>query len=285
MKIDAEKSKPSKKIHSAIYRGLCQLCEELTIQSALVAQITKENCEQWQRDVINESISLATLPQSDSTAIQHRLLMNADAACSQLYLSFIQFFILRLSSVLELYLKDSLKQSMKLNHKLFAKGFEKNEYGGWVVKCIPSKLQDEYSPSTYLTYINAIAAYYTKGEKWSKKFSQYVKFLDLGTDSIGNAVVASKLDNLFEIRNDIAHLNRHSDAPPSLTTTNGLSFNRETALDNVSYREVIAYLIGIMDETISLLERTDILTNKKYPTLSTSPADAYLSIVEKYRRA
>jgi hypothetical protein len=112
------KRQSSSGTHSAVYGWLRQLCEDLRSQSTLVAHITQEDCERWREDVISESVDSSDLPIEYDSEYLHRFLKKPDVAASQFYLSFVHYFILRLTSILELYLKDSLKQYMKLNYDL-----------------------------------------------------------------------------------------------------------------------------------------------------------------------
>jgi hypothetical protein len=261
--------------HSAIYRGLCELCEDLTMQSCLVAQITPANCEQWQQGVIAESFCVGTSPQDYDVASLHRFLKKPDIACSQFYLSFVHYYILRVVSVLELYLKDSLKQFMKLNTQLFKKGFNKDEKGNWEVRGLPKNLASKYSEETYLKYLNAIASHHSKGVKWSCKFKRYSKFLCI----LPEGEVSDKLDSLFKLRNDIAHLNRNRCCLTSLITESGFVFNRETILDNVKYSEVMTHIISIMNDAICLLGEADLQVHKKWPMHIQNPKEAFSKVI------
>jgi hypothetical protein len=91
--------------HSAIYKDLRKLCEDLRIQAALVTQVSELDCEKWQRGIIEDSINAGHLESDFDLKFLHRFLSDPSKACSQFYLSFVQFF-LRLTSVLELFLKN-----------------------------------------------------------------------------------------------------------------------------------------------------------------------------------
>jgi len=260
------------------------LFEDMRIQMALVLHITEDHCRQWSQCIIDESIETSALPEDYDEANLHRFLRNPGAACSQFYLSSVHSFMFRSTALLELYLKDSLKQLMKLNLDLFARGFRKKDEvsgmkckilrwicrrlckkeGTWEVKGLPSRLAKYYSDNEYIKYLNAIARHYTRGEKWSEKYKHYCRFLEIEQPE-GASAANKKLDSLYALRNDIGHLNRHFNEPPTITTEKGFVFHRETELDCESYRDVVLHLIGLMQEAITLLEKSDESANRKWP--------------------
>jgi hypothetical protein len=137
----------------------------------------------------------------------------------------------------------------------------------------------EYSEEMYMKCLNAIATYYTIGKEWSEKFENYSGFLNLRCDFV-NADAPKKIDELFALRNDIAHLNRHYDCPPTLTTEDGFKFNRETVLDNENYRKTITHLINIMNDAIILLEHSDLEVHNMWPMQTQKPTEQYTNVVQ-----
>jgi len=270
-----------------MYELLFHLCDNMRVQADLVMHLTRDNCEQWSQGVIDERINAGDLQQEYDATDLHRFLTKPDEACSQLYLSFVHYFIFRFTAVLELYLKDSLKELMKLNLDLLMRGFRKKVGDGedkgkkcmllrqlrrlickkeekWEVTGLPSTLDEHYSDDRYMEYLNAIARHYTKGDKWSKKFKHYCKFLDIDLPE-GTAAISKKLDSLFALRNDIGHLNRHLQDPPTIKTKGGLAFNRETELDNEKFRDVIISLIELMNEALAVLDKSESDAYRKWP--------------------
>ena len=195
-----------------------------------------------------------------------------------MYSTFVNYYILRLTGVLELYFKDSIKELLKLNIDLLVKGFE-----GIKKEKLMKDLKKNYDSKVYLQCLNNIATKYSNGKKFSGKYKKYSKLLDINIDDVG---VIGKLDNLFSLRNDLAHLNRFSDdqinsrTRPSIITERGFKYSRETQLSRENFEEVVKKLLKLTYETSEFLKEVEQATNSKWSRFDESAEDHYNRLVQ-----
>ena len=123
--------------------------------------------------------------------------------------------------------------------------------------------------------------------KFSGKYKKYSKFLEI---EVSNTAILEKLDNLFSLRNDIAHLNRFSDDEinagnrPELVTENGFKYSRETLLLREDFHEVIKTLINLSSEIEDFLKEVEKEINSKWIPRCESPECHYTRLLEKLKQ-
>lgn len=273
---------------SIINKEFENLCEDLVIQAKMFSFLSPDNCEEWSGMLIDSSIDSGDLKTEYDRSNIHRLLRDKEYAQSQFYQSYINYFILRLTSVLELYLKDSIKQYMKLNTDLFVKGLKINRSIEDKDKFISGKKLKvfllEYNKEVYVDILNQIARQYSKGNLWISKFKHYTNFLEVEITSEMNGY-CKVLDLLFKMRNDITYLNRHLDekAKPVLKIKDGFVFDRETKLNESSYRKVLEYLIEVTNSSQKMLRESHSQVYTKWSMNPLKITEVYKEVVDKYR--
>ncbi|MEY8700261.1 hypothetical protein AALH12_03595 [Streptococcus ferus] len=251
------------------------LVKDLGNESIIMLQVTEEDYFELAKRAIKPRIEAGTLESENLDSI----FTNSKLRSSKMYTAFVNYFILRLTAVLELYFKDSIEQLLKLNVDLLAKGVKMAEKGKLV-----EKLDENYDSETYLRYLSRIATYYSCGKKFSGKYKKYSKFLEI---EVSNTAILEKLDNLFSLRNDIAHLNRFSDDEinagnrPQLVTENGFQYSRETLLSREDFHEVIKTLINLTSETAKFLKEVEMEINSKWTPRYESPEYHYTRLLKK----
>jgi hypothetical protein len=236
------------------------LFEEWRIQAILISHITTNSFEQMIQEIINKDIANGTINVDYDLRDMPKAIREPAIACSQFYTSYTNYLISRFTAIIELFLKDTVKEQLKLNQNLTEKLLSSN------IKIMPlKKYLKHFDTDEYMTMLNIGAGEYTKGEKWSKKFKNCCAFLEIDSQC-QNQDINKKLDSLFDIRNDILHLNRHQteDKIPKIKTTNGLEYDRETPLDNNQYMEIIEYLIQLRYDTIIMLQNFTTELYKKW---------------------
>lgn len=136
------------------------------------------------------------------------------------------------------------------------------------------ELDKNYDPKKYLHILNKIAKRYSMGKKFSRKYENYSKFLEIDIDDNG---VLGKLDSLFSLRNDLAHLNRFSDdeinsgTRPSIITEDGFKYYRETTLLRKDFEGVVKELLKMTSEVSKFLKEVEQESNSKWsPSIESS---------------
>ena len=87
------------------------------------------------------------------------------------------------------------------------------------------------------------------------------------------------------MRNDITHLNRHLDekAKPVLKIKDGFVFDRETKLNESSYRKVLEYLIEVTNSSQKMLRESHSQVYTKWSMNPLKITEVYKEVVDKYR--
>lgn len=251
------------------------LVKDLRDESIIMLQVTEEDYAELAERALKPRIEAGKLESENLDSI----FTNSKLMSSKMYAAFVNYYILRLTAVLELYFKDSIKQLLKLNIDLLVKAINGAENGELV-----KKVAKNYDPKTYLGYLNRIAASLSGGKKFSRKYKKYSKFLEI---EVSNTAILEKLDNLFSLRNDIAHLNRFSDDEinagnrPELVTENGFKYSREALLSREDFHEVIKTLINLTSETAKFLKEVEMEINSKWIPLYESPEYHYIRLLKK----
>ncbi len=260
------------------YNTFSDLVNELRDESIIMLQVNESDFSILRDRAITRSINEGILEEDFNKELIAPIFTNSKITSSKMYSAFVNYYILRLTGVLELYLKDSIKQLLKLNIDLLVKGFEgiKNEK-------LMKDLKKNYDSKVYLQCLNIIARKYSDGKKFSGKYKKYSKFLDINIDDAG---VIGKLDNLFSLRNDLAHLNRFSDdqinsrTRPSIITEGGFKYSRETQLSRENFEEVVKKLLKLTYETSEFLKEVEQATNLKWSLFYESAEDHYNRLVQ-----
>lgn len=251
------------------------LVKDLRDESIIMLQVTEEDYAEFAERALKPRVEAGKLESENLESI----FTNSKLMSSKMYTAFVNYYILRLTAVLELYFKDSIKQLLKLNIDLLVKGINGAENGELV-----KKVAKNYDPKTYLGYLNRIATCYSGGKKFSGKYKKYSKFLEI---EVSNTAILEKLDNLFSLRNDIAHLNRFSDDEinaenrPELVIENGFKYSRETLLSREDFHEVIKTLINLTSETAKFLKEVEMEINSKWAPRYESPKYHYTRLLKK----
>ncbi|MGT2925215.1 HEPN domain-containing protein [Streptococcus caviae] len=249
------------------YVTFSRLAEELKNESIIMLQVSASDFSNLGERALASSIEEGKLKKDFDKSSLDLIFTDSKVTSSKMYSAFINYYILRLTAVLELYFKDSIKQLLKLNIDLLAKGFKKDEDGKRLVVGLPKKLNKNYDSKKYLTYLNKIAKHYSVGKNFSKKYKTYSEFLEV---NVSDNMLLEKLDNLFALRNDLAHLNRDSDDEvsaddrPQLVTENGFKYSRGTSLSKDNFNEVVENLINLTSKTAIFLWKVETESNLKW---------------------
>lgn len=262
----------------ASYHIFSKLVNELRDESIIMLQVNESDFSVLQNRAIKQSIKEGIIEDDLDKKYIAPIFTDLEKTSSKMYSAFVNYCILRLTGVLELYFKDSIKQLLKLNIDLLVKGFE-----GIKKEKLMEDLKGNYDSKVYLQCLNNIATKYSNGKKFSGKYKKYSKFLEIAIDDAG---VIVKLDNLFSLRNDLAHLNRFSDdeinsrTRPSIITDGGFRYFRETPLSRENFEVVIKELLKLAAEVSEFLKKVEQKTSLKWKHSYESPEDHYNRLVQ-----
>ena len=251
---------------------------ELRGESIIMLQVLESDFTILQNRAIKQSIKEGIIEDDFDKKYIAPIFTDLEEISSKMYSTFVNYYILRLTGVLELYFKDSIKELLKLNIDLLVKGFE-----GIKKEKLMKDLKKNYDSKVYLQCLNNIATKYSNGKKFSGKYKKYSKLLDINIDDVD---VIGKLDNLFSLRNDLAHLNRFSDdqinsrTRPSIITERGFKYSRETQLSRENFEEVVKKLLKLTYETSEFLKEVEQATNSKWSRFDESAEDHYNRLVQ-----
>ena len=276
-----ERDKSANKANGEIgasYHIFSNLVNELRCESIIMLHVLESDFSILQNRAIKQSIKEGIIEDDFDKKYIVPIFTDLEEISSKMYSTFVNYYILRLTGVLELYFKDSIKELLKLNIDLLVKGFE-----GIKKEKLMKDLKKNYDSKVYLQCLNNIATKYSNGKKFSGKYKKYSKLLDINIDDVG---VIGKLDNLFSLRNDLAHLNRFSDdqinsrTRPSIITERGFKYSRETQLSRENFEEVVKKLLKLTYETSEFLKEVEQATNSKWSRFDESAEDHYNRLVQ-----
>lgn len=241
-------------MYSACKARLDSELSGLKLQAIINGQIDASNCLEWgnkisKTDYFEEINSIHS--------IYDRLITDPDFMVSELYYSSLKSLIINFSATLEFFLKDSMRLHMMRNYSLLKKGLIESKQ---VID--PKDIVDiDDIESVRFKYIKYISNGVCSGDMWSGKLKKYVKFLDLPNDLLTREE-NEKIDNIWKMRNDIAHLNNKV-----------LSINYDGAVHqyganiNVEqYTEFALFFVKLLDETMTFLGEVDELSIEKWKT-------------------
>ena len=115
------------------------LVEDLRNESIIMLQVSEDDYSEFAERALESGIEKGMLERENLDSI----FTNSKLRSSKMYTAFVNYYILRLTAVLELYFKDSIKQLLKLNIDLLVKGINGAENSELV-----EKLDKNYDPKT-----------------------------------------------------------------------------------------------------------------------------------------
>ncbi|WP_241154187.1 HEPN domain-containing protein [Streptococcus tangpeifui] len=257
--------------------------KELRNESIIMLHVSENDFFKLGDRAIASSIKEGTLAEDFDKGNLDSIFTDPKVTSSKMYSAFINYYILRLTAVLELYFKDSIKQLLKLNIDLLVKGFKETEKGK-----SEKNLDKNYVPKKYLKYLNRITEQYSSGKKFSGKYQNYSKFLEIDEN---NTDILDKLDNLFSLRNDLAHLNRFpaedlaAGTNPRLTTVSGFEYSRETSLSKENFEEVVKELLDLTIKVSKFLKQVEQTINSKWKPDYEKAEVHYKKLVQKLSKS
>lgn len=276
-------SDESEVVHNVTYHQFVLLSSELQNELKFVATMTIDDVGSITDRLIQNSLNSGKLSSNYKKRDLPNFFQSSSYGLSSIYRSYVNYYCLRLCSVLELYLKDTLKQMLKLSEKLLVKGFVKELYsdGENVPPKIKSGISEIYEPKQYMEYLNLISSYFTQGKKFKNKYIRFAKFVEIQYSS----EVLEEIDNLFTFRNDIAHLNRHMNKNkiPKLNISKNFFIDRETKITEENILSVVEFLNELTSRIVCFLKEVDLRTTKRWKYTSRSAEEHYRMAVELSR--
>lgn len=224
----------------------------LKLQAIVFAQVNSADCLEWNNRIAQkeycdklESIS----------PIRSRLSSEPDFLLSELLYGEISELTVCFSSLLESYLKTSLRLLMKRSDSLLRKGLKESDQ-----KINPIDIADMSDMDMLRDkYIGFISDSICSGEMWNGKLKKYIRFLDLDMNFL-NEGVNSRINSIWKMRNDISHSNSYS---LSLNCDNTeYTYNHNVSVQE--YTQFALYFVNLVDETSSFLSTLDEVSFQKW---------------------
>lgn len=237
---------------SACLARLILTCSGLKLQAILNAQIDKSNCLEW-----GNKISKAEYFEKVESIfpIHGRLIEEPDFMVSYLLYNSIKSLVINFTSALEFYLKDSMRLNMMRNYSLLKKALAESKQ-----EIAPNDIVDINDIEQLRSkYIYIISDKICSGELWKNKFKKYIKLLSLPND-LGTEEINNKIDSIWRMRNDIAHANSHRLSLNYSQTT----YTYNSSVSTEDYTQFALLFIGLVDEVIAFLSKTDALSLQKW---------------------
>lgn len=110
-----------------------------------------------------------------------------------------------------------------------------------------------------LKYIYNISEHVCSGELWKNKFKKYIKLLSLPNDLCEDAI-NNKIDSIWKVRNDIAHVNSHG----LLLIYSENAYKYDSNISEKEYTQFALLFIELVDEVIAFLSKVDKLSLQKW---------------------
>lgn len=259
--------------YNATFDNLNNMCLQLNSELKFIHYIRVDDMETINNRIADcNGFSSDELPDSFSS----------EFIFSSISRSFINYYCLRLTSIIEFYLKDTIKEMLKSNARLLARGFDTIHHSDKTSKIKKKCIAEEYSEENYIKYLNYISSYFTKGKLFSKKYKNFIKLFDF--DDKEDKEIIDRIDNLFKYRNDIVHSNRHTSPEkiPVLEVSEEFSINRETILTKQCTDLVIEYLIDITTDVLGFLREEYFKISDKWNIEWFEPTEHYNKAFKLY---
>ncbi|AWN66517.1 hypothetical protein LL14B4_10165 [Lactococcus lactis subsp. lactis] len=261
-------------MHNVTFSQFKYFCDELQNQLRFIAEVSENDVDFVFNRMINVSNRMGEVSENYNRNDYPAFFDSSRKGLSSINRAFVNYYCLRLSSVLEQYLRDTLKQMLKLNAQLLERGFH---------EALCSKdldLIEKYDEQSYMKYLNTIASHFTQGQKFKGKYKRFSRFIKIDYQSL----TIDEIDNLFVFRNDIAHLNRHSDEKkiPKLKVSENISIDRESKISKDDMKIIAEYLIALTNRIIEFLRNVDLAATNKWKFLNESPQKHYEKAYQLY---
>lgn len=239
---------------SACLARLRTACSGLKLQAIINAQIDENNCREWGNRISKADYFVEI---KSVHPIHNRLIEEPQFMVGELYYNAIKSLIINFSTILEFFLKDSMKLNMMRNYSLLKKGLIESKQSINPIDIV--EIND--IEQVRLKYINNISNIMSSGELWSNKIKRYIKFIGLPNDLYAE-VINKEIDSIWKMRNDIAHANTRI---LSLNYSEVLyKYGPDISVDE--YTQFALFFIKLVDDTMTFLSKVDKMSLAKWET-------------------
>ncbi len=253
-------------MYSACIARLIAKYSELKIQAIITAQIDAKDCLGWTNKLKDEKY-FNKIPSVHP--IYNRLIEEPDFIVGELYYSSIKSLIISFSSMLEFYLKDSIKLNMMRNYSLLKKALYDTKQ---VINPIDIVEINDIE-LLRLKYISEISDHICSGELWKTKLKKYINLLTLPKHLIENET-NNLIDAIWKVRNDIAHANTQG----VILNYGKNTYKYNSKITVEEYTQFALLFIDLIDKVIAFLSEIDMLALEKWEA-----TDATLLTSDKYK--
>lgn len=237
---------------SACIARLISTFSLLKIQAIMNSQIDAKNCLEWGNKLSDKRFFKDI---KSVHPLHERLTTTPDFMVSELQYNSIKFLAIEFSSILEYFLKDSIRLNLMRNYSLLEKALmETNQ----VIDPKDIVEVNDIEQIRYKYIIN-ISEHLCSGELWKNKFKKYLKLLGLSKD-LSYDPINNKIDAIWEMRNDISHANTKTLS----LNYDGRTYQFDSNISADDYTDFAILLIELVDKVIPFLSKVDTLSLEKW---------------------
>lgn len=225
---------------------LLSTISRLRLELLILSQSESQDIQKWVHK-LKKAITLYQKLENQMNGIIERALTEDRYAITEIRLSNILTTIIGFTSACEYYLGDFTRLLLRSDN-LFKRALdiskiEINKFDIIEFQDI-NKLRDKYK--------NQISSIYSKGNVWSKKFSNICKLLDIRMTYEKN--LFNSLDSLWRYRNKIAHENKVTLEKIEYISRDGGDISISDLLIDEQYLKVCIDIATIMTDTYEFVE-------------------------------
>jgi hypothetical protein len=254
----------------AIYNEFATLANELIEISRLMIHVQDADVSKLQKRAIEASNAKGLISPSDSEyRMISRVVTDPVFSGNVIRSSYINYYVMRLSALIDAYLRNSLKDSLIKNSKLLLRATSEAVEGGWNKKRISKKLRSilrdcnegNYDGSKHNDYLNLLVRRFTQEKFFIGEFETYAKLFGIDFEIIDSG----KIQQLIELRNSFAHRLRHDTGNfPYIESVTGEQYYVDSEVSSDMYKTIIDSLITITVGVVSDFKKIEQFRNREW---------------------